>query len=170
MPYWPPFLPPSPLSIHPLNFSSPRFFNLFPQPHVFPPALKPTLLCFHGCFCSEEPSQTPGPWSSALSSQHCPEDPSWPGVQALLPSVVPAQPCLVLSKASITRAVSCLTPSWCSGRTTACAGCGVVHFPFCRPLQGLRGWGGRCVWWRLGNGRMIMFLAPSTSTAGTSVA
>ena len=67
--------------------------KFLPTPH-YPSCLKATqtILPFHDYFCCEQPSQAPGPRGSALSSQRCPEDQTWPGVQSMLPSVVPAQP------------------------------------------------------------------------------
>lgn len=99
--------------------------------------------------------------SSALSSQNCPENQSWPGVLALLPSVVPVQPCLVPSNILITPAVSCFITSQLPRVTTNCVGCvGVFIFPFvvhCRgSMGGDRGGGGSE---GLGMDRFIMFLA-----------
>ena len=75
--------------------------------------------------------------------------------------MVPAQPCLIPSKALMIPAVSCLIPSWLPGVTTDCWVCGGVHFSFCCPLQRLRGWACMCVCGGgLGTGGIILLLAP----------
>ena len=67
--------------------------KFLPTPHdPFCIKATQTVLPFHDYFCCEQPSQAPGPQGSALSSQCCPEDQTWPGVQSMLPSVIPAQP------------------------------------------------------------------------------